>query len=86
MEDKYVLYCLVSGIDPETFGMSQFRLLSVFTQGLQRLKHGVTIPSKVGEKMARNNSEVEVIFKAQNKDFNDAMKGMNQETKNFVKK
>ncbi|HDR4799752.1 TPA: hypothetical protein QCR44_006069, partial [Bacillus cereus] len=31
--------------------------------------------------MARNNSEVEVIFKAQNKDFNDAMKGMNQETK-----
>ena len=25
--------------------------------------------------MARNNSEVEVIFKAQNKDFNDAMKG-----------
>ena len=46
VEDKYVLYCLVSGIDPETFGMSQFRLLSVFTQGLQRLKHGVTIPSK----------------------------------------
>ena len=36
--------------------------------------------------MARNNSEVEVIFKAQNKDFNDAMKDMNQETKNFVKK
>ncbi|MGG1847075.1 hypothetical protein ABDI32_06565 [Bacillus wiedmannii] len=31
--------------------------------------------------MARNNSEVEVIFKAQNKDFNDAMKGMNQESK-----
>lgn len=31
--------------------------------------------------MARNNSEVEVIFKAQNKDFNEAMKGMNQESK-----
>ncbi|MGE6550805.1 hypothetical protein ACQKFK_17795 [Bacillus mycoides] len=31
--------------------------------------------------MARNNSEVEVIFKAQNKEFNDAMKGMNQESK-----
>lgn len=31
--------------------------------------------------MTRNNSEVEVIFKAQHKEFNDAMKGMNQETK-----
>ncbi|MGH0950856.1 hypothetical protein [Bacillus mycoides] len=31
--------------------------------------------------MARNNSEVEVIFKAQNKEFNETIKGMNQETK-----
>ncbi|MGE6552911.1 hypothetical protein ACQKFK_29405 [Bacillus mycoides] len=31
--------------------------------------------------MARNNSEVEVIFKAQNKEFNESIKGMNQEAK-----
>ncbi|WJE54328.1 hypothetical protein QRE66_08860 [Bacillus cereus] len=31
--------------------------------------------------MARNNSEIEVTFRAQNKEFNDAIRGMNQESK-----
>ena len=46
VEDLYVLYCVVSGIDPETFGMNLFLLWSAYMRALQHLKHGAIIPRK----------------------------------------